>query len=141
MVQRSPILVINFKNYLEVSGPRALDLSRSAEKVSADLNANIALVPPIPSLAAVCEKVSLPVFSQHFDVANVGGSTGAIVMEVCKEAGAAGTLLNHSEKRIGENVIGDLIPKIRNFGMQSVVCANSPGEVSRFAPLAPDFIA
>ncbi len=133
--------MINFKNYLEISGPKALDLARAAEKVSTDLNVNIALVPPIPSLALVCEGVSLPVFSQHMDAAKIGGSTGAIVPEVCKEAGAVGTLLNHSEMRVNEDVIRNLIPRIRDLGMQSVICAASPEEVSKFAPLAPDFIA
>lgn len=141
MVPITPILVINFKNYLEVSGPRALDLARAAEKVSTDLNVNIAVVPPLPSLASVCKDVSVPVYSQHMDTAKIGGSTGAIVPEVCKEAGAAGTLLNHSEMRVSEDVIRELIPRIRDLGMQSVICAASSEEVSKFAPLAPNFIA
>lgn len=133
--------MINFKNYLEVSGAKALGLARAAEKVSMDLNVNIALVPPIPSLAIVCDGVSLPVFSQHVDSAKIGGSTGSIVPEVCQEVGAVGTLVNHSERRVGEDMIREVIPRIRGLGMQSVICAATPEEVSKFAPLAPNFIA
>jgi len=141
LVQITPILVINFKNYLEVSGAKALGLARAAENVSTDLNVNIALVPPIPSIATISDGVSLPVFSQHVDSAKIGGSTGSIVPEVCKEAGAVGTLINHSEMRVSEDLIREVIPRIRGLGMQSIVCAATPDEVSKFAPLTPDFIA
>ena len=125
--------MINFKNYLEVSGAKALGLARAAENVSTDLNVNIALVPPIPSIATISDGVSLPVFSQHVDSANIGGSTGSIVPEVCKEAGAVGTLINHSEMRVSEDLIREVIPRIRGLGMQSIVCAATPDEVSKFA--------
>jgi triosephosphate isomerase len=135
------IMIINFKNYLEASGEGAIKLAKVAEKVAKELNVRIAVVPPIPDLSMVARSVNIPVFAQHVDLASPGSTTGAIVPEIIKACGGAGTLLNHSEKRIPIKVMKELIPRLKGLGLYSVVCAKTPKEVRDRAMLLPDYVA
>lgn len=134
-------LIINFKNYEEISGEATLELSKIAEKVSHETSCEIVLAPPIASLALVCRSVAIPVIAQHVDAASLGASTGFCVPKITKSFGAAGSLLNHSEHRIEQGAIEDLIGQMGELGMSSIVCARTPEEVRHISRLNPDFIA
>lgn len=137
----TPLLIINFKNYLEAAGEGALRLAQIAEEVAQETEASIVVCPPLPNLSQVCATVRIPVFAQHTDPEKAGGSTGAVVAEVIKAAGAKGSLLNHSEKRIATEKIKSTIQRLREVGLVSIVCAREPSEVSLYAGLSPDYIA
>lgn len=138
---RTPIIIINFKNYQEVGGQRTFDLSRTAQKIADDVNVEIALAPPTFSISSVRQHVSLPVLCQHLDDAYEGASTGFLSPEMAKAFGAVGSILNHSEHPINETMISKLVERLRNLKMTSIVCAKSPEEVSSIARSRPDFIA
>ncbi|MEM2210193.1 MAG: triose-phosphate isomerase [Nitrososphaerales archaeon] len=142
MIQlRIPLLLINFKNYPEVLGDGSVKLSKIAESVAKNLNVEIIIAPPIPSLALITKSVSIPVFAQHVDSDKMGSTTGAIVPEVIKSIGCAGSLINHSEKRIPTLKIQEIVNRFKKLEMYSMVCARTPDEVALFASYAPDFIA
>ena len=65
------VLIINFKNYLEVSAIKTINLALAAQKVAETLEAEIVLAPPQPSIGLVTEKVNIPVICQHVDDAEV----------------------------------------------------------------------
>jgi triosephosphate isomerase len=134
-------LIINFKNYEEVSGDRAVKLARAARQVAEKLKVEIVVAPPQPSLALIAKNVSIPVISQHVDNENVGSSTGFFVPEIAKSCGAVGSLINHSEHRIEMKSIASLVERIRKLGMTSIVCAREPHEVLEISAFKPDFIA
>jgi triosephosphate isomerase len=138
---RTPVLIINAKNYSEVAGERALRLAKVVEEVAAELEVEVAIAPPLPALGQVAQGVSIPVLAQHTDPAAVGSSTGAIVPELVKATGAAGSLLNHSERRVPFDVLGTTVRRLREVGLLSVVCAKTPEEVGLVAGVGPDFIA
>ncbi|MCP8323775.1 MAG: triose-phosphate isomerase [Candidatus Methylarchaceae archaeon HK02M2] len=138
---RTPLLLINFKNYLRASGEGAIKLAKIAESVAKELEVEIAVAPPIPDLSNVARYVDIPVFAQHIDLSKPGSTTGAIVSEVVKTCGGSGTLLNHSEKRTSHSIIEEMINKLRVLGMCIVVCAKTPNEVRDMAMLLPDFVA
>ncbi len=138
---QTPVLIINEKNYLEVSGDRALKLAKAAEAVAGELGVAVAVAPPLPSLGLVAGAISISVLAQHIDAANPGSSTGAIVPELVKSLGAIGSLVNHSEKRVPFDVLKQTVIRLKEVGLVSVVCAKSPEEVSRIAAVRPDFIA
>ncbi len=138
---QTPVLIVNEKNYLEVSGDGALKLARAAEAVAGELGVNVAVAPPLPSLGLVAGAVSIPVLAQHTDASEVGSSTGSIVPELVKSLGSVGSLINHSEKRVPFEVLKMTVLRLRDVGLVSVVCAKSPAEVSRIASVGPDFIA
>lgn len=134
-------LIINFKNYTEVSGDGAVKLAKSADVVAKKLKVEVVLAPQQPALATVANSVSIPVICQHVDDEKVGSSTGYFVPEIAKSFGAAGSLINHSEHRIEMKHIASLVARLRGLHMTSIVCAREPWEVMEISVFRPDFIA
>jgi triosephosphate isomerase (TIM) len=139
-----PILILNFKNYLEVAGRASIELAKAAQQVSKSLDGRIKIVacPPQPALSLVKENVDIPVFAQHVDDAKEGSTTGYFIPEIAKSFGAQGSLINHSEHRIDRSqTIQNLVDNLRKLQMVSVVCARSAAEVADIARFKPDYIA
>lgn len=134
-------LIINFKNYTEVSGDGAVKLAKSADAVAKKLKVEVVLAPQQPALATVAHSVSIPVICQHVDDEKVGSSTGFFFPEIAKSFGAAGSLINHSEHRIEMKHIASLVTRLRGLHMTSIVCAREPWEVMEISVFRPDFIA
>jgi triosephosphate isomerase len=134
------LFIINFKNYEEVSGANASKLAKIAEKISKKYGIKIAVVPPQHLLSEIA-KISIPVLAQHVDVANTGSTTGFIVPEIIKKSNVSGSLINHSEHRISEKEITELVSRLKKLGMISVVCVKDVNEVKKYAKLNPDYIA
>jgi len=137
----TPLLIINTKNYLEVSGDKALGLAKAAEAVSHKIGVEIAVAPPTPFLGQIARAVSIPVLSQHVDTDMPGISTGAVVPEIVKSCGAVGSIINHSEKRIPYSLLKDTVNRMNSVGLFSVVCVQTAEEASKVAGLDVDFIA
>ena len=140
--------VINTKNYLETAGSNALRLARVLDSLqqrySSKKGAKIVFHLALPSYALFLVSNSYPkliLSVQHLDVEGQGSTTGYQVAEVAKSFGASGSILNHSEHRISYKDVKSLVEHLRNLKMESIVCARTPDEVSRFGKLAPDFIA
>jgi triosephosphate isomerase len=136
-----PIIIINFKTYSEATGKKAVSLSRIAEEVSLETGINVAVVPQLVDLPSVCKVVSIPVFSQHIDPISPGSSTGHVLLESVKEAGADGTLINHSEKQLLLRDIEKIISRTGEADMLSCVCSNNRAVSKAAAALNPDMIA
>ena len=137
----TPLIIVNFKTYLEATGQRAVELAKKAEKVSFETNVSIGLAPQFTDLSAVAKSVSLPVFAQHIDPIKPGSHTGHVLLEAVKEAGAVGTLINHSEKQLKLSEIDEILKLTREKGLLSVVCANNPNISVAVASLKPDIVA
>jgi len=136
-----PIILINFKAYHEAMGRRGLELAKIAEKVYKDYNVTIAVAPQYTDLSLIASEVEIPVFAQHVEAFDPGSHTGFITLEAIKEAGAIGTLLNHSEHRLRIDVIDDIVKKAKKMNVTTVVCANTPEVSAAVAALNPDMIA
>jgi triosephosphate isomerase len=134
-------LIINFKNYEEVSADKAIKLAEAARHVAEKLKIEIIVAPPQPVLALIAKSVQIPVICQHVDNEKIGPSTGFIVPEMAKSYGAVGSLINHSEHRIDMSSIRSLVERMRKIGMASIVCAQEPHEVVEISTFHPDFIA
>ncbi len=134
------MFIINFKNYEEISGTNALKLAKIAEKISKKYKIKIAVVPPQHLLSEIA-KYSIPVLAQHVDVASTGSTTGFIVPEIIKKSKVSGSLINHSEHRISEKEIIELVSRFKKLGMISVVCVKDVAEAKKYAKLNPDYIA
>ena len=136
-----PTLIINFKNYLEVSSKQTIELAAAAQKIAISTGVEILIAPPLPSLALVAEKIDLPVMCQHLDNKMPGATTGFLVPELAKSYGARGSILNHSEHRLDLDSIKSLVERLRSLDMISIVCAQEAEEVCTISNLSPDFIA
>ncbi len=95
---RIPAILLNFKTYPEILGKKGWELAKRFAAVEDDTGASIVLAPPTSDLAHIAKLVHIPVFGQHVDAVEPGQTTGWTPPEALLEAGAAGTLINHSEK-------------------------------------------
>jgi len=137
----TPMIIVNFKTYIEATGKKAVELAKKAEKVSRETKIAIGVAPQIADLKTVVEAVDIPVFAQHVDPIKPGGCTGHVLAESVKETGAIGTLVNHSERRLKLSDIDEIVRIVRENHMLSVVCANNPSISMAVATLKPDIIA
>ena len=136
-----PIIIVNYKTYSEATGKKAVNLSKIAEEVSMESGVNVCVAPQFVDIASIADAVSIPVFSQHIDPIAPGSFTGHILLESVKEAGAVGTLINHSERRLKMFDIEAIITKTRESDLVSVVCTNNAAVSAAAAALKPDMIA
>jgi len=132
---------VNFKTYIEATGKRAVQLAKIANQVSKDSGVTIAVAPQFTDLKSVTEAVEIPVFSQHVDSIKPGAYTGHILAEAVKAAGASGTILNHSERRIKISEIEEALSLARISDLATLVCTDTPGVSAAVASLNPDMIA
>jgi triosephosphate isomerase len=138
---RLPAILVNFKVYPEVLGKRGWELAKTCAKVAEDTGASIVIAPPLPDLAHIGRLVHIPVFGQHADTAEAGARTGWTPPEALLEAGAAGTLLNHSERKIPPKNVAAIIPRCEKLGLEVVACADDLKEAEALARLSPDYVA
>ncbi len=136
---RAPIFEIGLKGY--VYGAEAVRLAEAADRLSQELDVRVIFDPQavdIPAVARATER--LLVFAQHMDPVAVGRGVGAMLPEALSEAGAVGTLLNHSERRMALGDINRTIRRAREIGLATLVCADSPEEAAAIAQLGPDIV-
>jgi len=134
---KTPIIV-NFKAYKQSTGKNAVKLAKLIAKAG---KGKVAVAVQVADIAAVKKAVRIPVLAQHVDPVEFGKKTGSILPESVKEAGAVGTLLNHSEKRIDLGTLKDTIDRCRKAKLTTVVCAHTPKLAIMIAGLKPNMIA
>jgi triosephosphate isomerase len=137
----TPMIIINFKTYAEATGKNAVKLAKDAKKVSRETGVSIAVAPQLADLRTVAEAVDIPIFAQHVDPVQPGGHTGHVLAESVRDAGAIGTLINHSEKQLKLADIDEITKIVRENDLLSVVCANNPSISMAVATLKPDIVA
>lgn len=81
------------------------------------------------------------VWSQHVSPSGRGSHTGSTNAAAIAGAGAVGTILNHSERRLRLADIDRALERAREAGLETVVCANTPRQVAAVAALGPDAVA
>jgi triosephosphate isomerase len=138
---QTPIIIVNFKTYLEATGQKAVELAKQAEKVSKESGTSIVVAPQFADIARVAEAVEIPVFAQHIDPIKPGSCTGHVLAGSITEAGAVGTLINHSEKQLKLVDIDTTIRLAQEKNLISCVCANNPSVSAAVAALKPDIVS
>jgi len=133
-------LVINLKNYNEISGDKTLKIAEEAKKVFLSNHKEIIIAPPASSIMVLSE-TNLPIISQHVDDAPLGATTGFSIPEIVKSHGAVGSIINHSEHKTGHTQISNLVKRLRKLDMISIVCADDLQEVEALAQFSPDYLA
>jgi len=127
------MIIINFKNYKQ--GREVLKLSKKIEK---HVPKAIVAVPPM-YLGFVSFRTKLRVFAQHVDYQSSDKTTGFILPKGIKNAGAKGTLLNHSEHKIKLEEIKKTIKECSKLNLKVVACASNlkeAKEIKKFKPFA-----
>ena len=136
-----PIILINLKTYEQTTGSKAIHLAEIAQRVSDDTGVCIAVAPQIVDLAKISETVDIPVFAQHIDPITYGKNTGHILPEAVSLAGATGTLISHSERRLELSGIESRIKAAKEANLVQVVCVDTIERGGKVASFNPDSIA
>ncbi|WP_338604182.1 triose-phosphate isomerase [Sulfolobus tengchongensis] len=137
---KPPIIIINFKAYENSFGNSALELSKKIEKLSKEYSVEIILSVPATMIYRISNEVDLPIYAQHVDAVPLGAHTGAVLPEMIKDAGAKGTLINHSEKRLRADEIDDIIKRLKALNLESILCVDRYELVYPFSLLRPNAI-
>lgn len=137
----STLIVLNLKTFLESTGDGAVRIARMCQEVADVSGISIAVAPQFCDIYRVSSQVDIPVYAQHLDNIGAGSFTGHAFLQCIKDAGAVGTLLNHSEKRLTLADIDASVNKAREAGLTSIVCTNNVATSAAAAVLGPDYIA
>lgn len=136
-----PVVIVNFKSYESASGDFALALAKLHEAVAVDRGVSLAVCVSALDVQRVASNVSIPVFAQHVDGSDYGAFTGFLPAKAVKAAGAFGTLLNHAEHRLTDEVLRLTIRKCREAGLFTIACAESVERARVMIAFEPDLIA
>lgn len=136
-----PVIIVNFKAYENASGSRALELAKIHEKVAQKTGVHFAVAVQPMDLRMIASAVSIPVLAQHFDPVEFGAYTGHLSPRVLKDCGAAGSLLNHAERKLSLDVIEKSVELARALGFFTVLCADTPYAGKALSEFDPDFVA
>ena len=137
----TPIVILNYKTYLESSGLKALDLAHDLESAANESGITMVAAPQSADIYRISEEASLPIFAQHIDPISPGGHTGANLIDTLVEAGISGSLINHSEKRMKLADIDEVIKLCRQYEIESCVCTNNIDTSKAIAAIGPDAVA
>ena len=136
-----PTIVLNVKTYQEAVGENAIALAKAMETIAQETDVSMAIAVQATDIYQCAQTVTIPVFSEHIDPITPGSHTGWTLPEAVKDAGAVGTLINHSEHRLTLADIESCIQRARSLGLQQIVCSNNIKTSEALAALSPDFIA
>jgi triosephosphate isomerase (EC 5.3.1.1) len=141
IVMNRPLILINCKVYREGTGRRADRIAQSAQDIMEESGVTLGIAPTFTDLHRIAHHFEIPVFAQHMDGVAPGAHTGHVTAESIRSAGAQGTLLNHSEKRITLAEIEASIRAAREHHLETVVCTNNDAASAAAAALGPSYVA
>jgi len=115
-------------------------VAEAASDVAEEYDASIAVAPQAAQIGAVTG-TGAATWAQHVSPVKHGSHTGSTLAEAAADAGAEGTLLNHSEQRLKLADIDASLDAAERTGLGTVVCANNPDQIAAAAALGPDAVA
>ena len=134
------MIVLNLKTY-DKTLEKAAFFTAVASEVAKETGVRIVICPPSPFLSA-CLTKHPDVYAQHTDKQVPGAFTGTVPAEALKTLNVKGSLVNHSERRIGNPAdIKTISDRLRQNNLESLVCAESAKEAAEVAHFSPSFIA
>ena len=115
-------------------------IAEAAATVGSESDADLAVAPQAARLSAVAT-TGVETWAQHVSPVESGSHTGSTLASAVAAAGATGTLLNHSERRLTVANVDAGIAAASAAGLSTVVCANNPEQVAAVTALGPDAVA
>jgi triosephosphate isomerase len=136
-----PLIIVNLKAYREGFGSNAHRIAASAQQVAEESGVSIGISPNFMEIHPISRHYQIPVYAQHVDGIMPGAYTGHVLAAAVKQAGAYGTLINHSERRLSLADINSSVFEAKESGLKTVVCTNNEATSAAAASLDPDYIA
>jgi triosephosphate isomerase len=138
---KTPVIVLNVKTYSEATGIKASEIAILMDKISKETGASIAIAVQATDITLCKEKVTIPVWAEHIDPIKPGGHTGWTLPEAIKQAGAVGSLINHSEHRLILADVDMCITRAKELDLDQIVCSNNVSTSKAIAAFSPNFVA
>jgi len=138
---KTPVIVLNVKTYAEATGDKALEIGLLMDKISQETGASMAIAVQATDITLCSRELKIPVFAEHIDPIKPGSHTGWTLPEAVKNAGAIGTLINHSEHRLKLADIDVCITHAKALGLDHIVCSNNVATSKAIAAFSPNFVA
>ncbi|MDP7282478.1 MAG: triose-phosphate isomerase [Candidatus Undinarchaeales archaeon] len=133
------IVILNFKAYAEAIGEKSEELAKICKETAESTGVRVIAAPQTTDILRTSKYIET--IAQYASPINPGSGTGSNLVEALKQAGATGSLLNHSERRIPHLQIHETIDKLKQAEMISIVCAQDEDEARELAEFSPDYIA
>lgn len=130
------LVLVNLKAY----DCDATEIAEAANGAAGDSEATTAIAPQASRIEAVAE-TGVETWGQHVSPTGHGSHTGSTHAGSVAAAGAVGTLINHSEKRLTLADIDAAIGRAEEAGLETIVCANNPDQIAAVTALGPDAVA
>jgi len=141
IIMDTPIVILNYKTYLESSGLNALNLAHDLESAAEESGITMVAAPQSADIYRISQEASLPIFAQHIDSISPGGHTGSNLIDTLIEAGVSGSLINHSEQRMKLADIAEVVKLCKDNNIESCVCTNNIETSKAVAALNPVAVA
>lgn len=138
---KTPVIVLNVKTYDQAIGKEAITIAKLMETVGEETGVNMAIAVQATDIHRVKKEVSIPVWAEHIDPIKPGSHTGWTLPEAVKDAGAVGTLINHSEHRLTLAEIDACLTRSKETSLDNIVCTNNVATSKAAAALNPQFVA
>jgi len=139
-------LIINYKAY-EEAFTNGLDIAKYSNELSKTSGVSIIVSPPFTILKDTA-KIAKTI-AQGMDEVDPGAFTAHVTWFELKQAGVAGTLLNHSEERYAHSKGGPIdyaalktaVEKCAKAGLETYVCVQNLEEAKEVLKMNPTGIA
>ncbi len=138
---KTPLIIINSKAYMESTLSNEIKLVEICQEIRDEHDINIMYAPQMVNLAYIAKNFKIPCLSQHVDAINPGAKTGYTSLESIKEAGAIGSIINHSEHVITFREAEFIIKKAKQLKLIICGCADNVNVGKSLAALSPEMIA
>jgi triosephosphate isomerase len=115
-------------------------VATAARDVADESGVRVAIAPQAAHLERVAE-TGVESWAQHMSPNEHGSHTGSTLAEAVADAGAEGTLINHSERRLKLADIDASVGAAERADLETIVCANNPDQIAAAAALGPDAVA
>ena len=129
-------VLVNLKTY----PCDAIEVAQAAADVADDSGVRVGVAPQATHISDVAE-TGVETWAQHVDPIDYGSNTGHTLAETVSEAGADGTLVNHSEHRLKLADIDASVQAAKRADLETCVCANNPAQIGAVTALGPDSVA
>ena len=138
---QTPVIVLNVKTYGQAIGNDVIQIAKLMEEVGKETDVSMAIAVQATDIYRVKNEVSIPVWAEHIDPITPGSHTGWTLPEAVKDAGAIGTLINHSEHRLTLANIDACLTRAQENGLDNIICTNNVATSKAAAALNPQFVA
>ena len=136
------LIVLNLKTYESATGKKVVTLANDLWEAAEVYGADLVVAAQATDIRFLKSEVpELTVYAQHIDPYGYGAYTGYITAEAIIGAGASGTLLNHSERKIDHGTLAETIKVAQDKRLEVIACADSVLEAGQIAQFSPKYIA